>query len=116
MSSSKLPTLAFAHQRGCIGLSSLRTFWWGVWRNRFARLGAGKVWAHRAAEAGDSNHLQTTNLVRRDGKLVSHMTLDRLQGTISYMSYRLDKGSIDDRSDVYSLGCTVRDSLWKGGV
>ncbi|MEC8601115.1 MAG: protein kinase, partial [Pseudomonadota bacterium] len=49
-----------------------------------------------------------------DGKPVSHMTQHGpVQGTISYMSpEQLDKeDSIDDRSDVYSLGAVLYEIL-----
>ena len=77
--------------------------------------GLAKVWDHRAAEEGDLNSpLDNESGSANDGKLVSHMTQHGpVQGTISYMSpEQLDKeDSIDDRSDVYSLGAVLYEIL-----
>ena len=109
--------LAFAHQKGVLHRDIKPE---NILVGRFGEIvlldwGLAKVWAHRAAEAGDSkspsdNESGSAN----DGKLVSHMTQHGpVQGTISYMSpEQLDKeDSIDDRSDVYSLGTVLYEIL-----
>ena len=109
--------LAFAHQKGVLHRDIKPE---NILVGRFGEIvlldwGLAKVWDHRAAEAGDStppsdNESGSAN----DGKFVSHMTQHGpVQGTISYMSpEQLDKeDSIDDRSDVYSLGAVLYEIL-----
>ena len=109
--------LAFAHQKGVLHRDIKPE---NILVGRFGEIvlldwGLAKVWAHRAAEAGDSTSPSDHRIWfgQRWKLCVAYDSAWTVQGTISYMSpEQLDKeDSIDDRSDVYSLGAVLYEIL-----